>query len=254
MCVYGCDVTVLVCIAHSNAPACGFVSNNLFAKVMRSTTNMAIHWLTMIPFLVPPHCRSIEDNVNFIDYHKFLETFSVSTPTASEGGTGSSTPPPEEFSPVASPRLALQSSEGDANGFVPASDINLIESLYAQHKQMSTVFNFFDIDGSGYIWASEFLKSCESLNKVITKQEDQIENASAIMDLMDLAGNFRVSANEFFEVFRIVDINDGALGTSPIDRRSAKLVSMNKVGSNRNARKATQPSVDTSDVQLARLE
>lgn len=70
---------------------------------------------------------------------------------------------------------------------------------------MESVFRFFDRSGHGTITSAEFKKGCDLLNKTLP-EGSQITDIDKVMRAMDIADDGEVDINEFFEMFRICDI------------------------------------------------
>lgn len=91
-----------------------------------------------------------------------------------------------------------------------AKDVDIMDSLYSQRSKLEAIFNYFDSDGNGSISRAEFLQGCEVLNKVLP-EEQQLADCDHILDLMDFDRSDSIDLNEFFEVFRILDAQDGQI-------------------------------------------
>mmetsp|Transcript_16481 Transcript_16481/g.38159 ORF Transcript_16481/g.38159 Transcript_16481/m.38159 type:complete len:560 (-) Transcript_16481:262-1941(-) len=86
----------------------------------------------------------------------------------------------------------------------------LFDAMYANRSTLEIIFDFFDTNGDGIISREEFRAGCAVLNKSFPK-ESAIRDPDALLALMDLDGNDEVDVNEFFEVFRLLDVMDGKL-------------------------------------------
>jgi serine/threonine-protein phosphatase with EF-hand domain len=95
----------------------GTISRLEWAEVMQRVTMIKILWLSILPTIVPEHCLTSPNTVN---YRFFLESY-----TEHKGGTVS---PP------------ITGNENTSN---------IVDDLYGQRKQLETVFYFFDTNGDG---------------------------------------------------------------------------------------------------------
>lgn len=87
-------------------------------------------------------------------------------------------------------------------------DHDLMDSMYAQRGKLEAIFNYFDRDGNGTISREEFQQGCVLLNQTLPP-EQQLTDYNHILDLMDFDHSDSIDINEFFEVFRILDAQDG---------------------------------------------
>lgn len=67
------------------------------------------------------------------------------------------------------------------------------------------IFHFFDPTDTGHINIDSFKKGCAELNKALSWGRT-IKEMDIIFSLLDISGDKRISVNEFFEVFRVVDL------------------------------------------------
>jgi serine/threonine-protein phosphatase with EF-hand domain len=83
-----------------------------------------------------------------------------------------------------------------------------VQGMYLQQKKLTAIFRYFDADGNGTISKQEFRAGFDVLNESLPEHM-RLSDPDSIMKLMDIDGNDGVDMNEFFEIFRLLDANDG---------------------------------------------
>ncbi|CAM9645564.1 unnamed protein product, partial [Phaeothamnion confervicola] len=151
----------------------GWVTKAKWAGVMEAVTGLQIAWTQLLPLLTDP--ADLTDDK--IQWQRFINKFHVQL----------------------SERAKDQSRSGA-----------LFDAMYANRDRLEAIFRFFDSDGNGSISREEFQRGCAVINEALPEGE-RLENADAMLDVMDLDGDASIDVNEFFEVFRLVDAADGTV-------------------------------------------
>ena len=176
----------------------GEVKSEVWATIMAETTHLKIHWISMVPVLIPDEFVTDLGNIK---YKEFLEIIAVD-PNEREELPGDH----------ASEDGLVDKLSGGAAGDMAAGH-PMINALYTQHKHLETVYRFFDLDNSGAISRDHFESGCELLNKTLTEELHLPESVgvktySDLFGLLDIDGSDDVCENSFFELYRIVHTKD----------------------------------------------
>jgi len=168
----------------------GLVSSVQWEKIMAAQTELKIHWISMIPVLVPSHCV---DESGFIHYKQFMENLRAK----------------DKIDAGLAPFDQDQMSDA---GEIDSSNA-MINALYTQHKHLETVFNFFDLDQSGVITRDHFISGCDLLNKTLDAdlhlpESCGVKKYDELFDLLDIDETDDICMNSFFELYRIVHTKD----------------------------------------------
>ena len=184
----------------------GWITFIQWADVMHHVTKVDLRWMSMIPVVVPDQFikpSSADSTEHLVNYGGFLDHYLNGTGTSAKAGVD---------------------SEGGLD-----SGKSVIETLYAHHKQMEIIFNFFDEDGIGQISKEQFLNKCKLINEVDTVDENAAvsiteassssttgiqsdielvseDKAVTLFGLLDLDNDGYVDVNEFFEIYRVIDV------------------------------------------------
>ena len=189
----------------------GEVKSEVWATIMAETTHLKIHWISMVPVLIPDQCVTELGNIK---YHEFLSRIKVApqlqaadSDMASEDGLTDK----------------LSGSAADMSGGHP-----MINALYTQHKHLETVYGFFDVDNSGAISREHFVSGCELLNLTLNEelqlpQSVGVKSYDELFDLMDIDGTNDVCENSFFELYRIVHTKDRSVDAGVDDEGNVHL-------------------------------
>lgn len=162
---------------------------------------------------------NIPGKTPFVKYGNFLNNFSLSLEAA----------PADDSSPT-SPVSPANGEDGEpkpqkARPRRASMTGHLVDSLYAHHKELSTIFSFFDVKKDQVISRAEFRAGMH-----LVRQMQQQENAAAnsveggtsleagsggefgaefeaecdqLLDIMNLNGSGFIDINDFFEMFRM---------------------------------------------------
>jgi serine/threonine-protein phosphatase with EF-hands len=185
-----------------------YVTTEDWLAVMAEVTGAEVHWGSMIAVLVPPSSRNPDNNT--IHYADFINQFTLDQRKHLDR---------RRLSRRKSSNKNLSASSPDGKGGsigLEAIDerYNAIEGLYTQYKELKLVFEFFDARDCGELTVDDFVKGCEKINETLPPQS-RLQNIEELFDIADLDGSKVIIANEFFEVFRIVDMRPNA-AASPI--------------------------------------
>lgn len=173
------------------------VTVEMWAQVMGEVINTKLHWGTMLMVLVPSSCRhKVTHDVNYV---AFLNELTKSNATGGRVRKRGSLGAPRQQRRPSAEELQKQLEEAAAEKY------SMIESLYSQHKNMEAIFDFFDINDTGFIEEDEFVAQCTEINKSLSS-EHHIKKAKELFHMMDIDLTGTISANEFFEIFRIVEL------------------------------------------------
>mmetsp|Transcript_11157 Transcript_11157/g.15887 ORF Transcript_11157/g.15887 Transcript_11157/m.15887 type:complete len:700 (+) Transcript_11157:133-2232(+) len=146
----------------------GFITIEKWAGVLEHVTGLHIQWPSLVQTLV--NKDDMENNL--INWNKFLNKFHV------------------------------QLKSGSVNN---PTGTSMFDALYCDRERLEAIFRFFDTDNNGSISRDEFRKGCEIINQNLRPGE-QLEDPDAMLDIMDLDHSDSIDVNEFFEVFRLMDI------------------------------------------------
>jgi Ca2+-binding EF-hand superfamily protein len=161
----------------------GRVTKMQWAECMQSVLRLHLHWGSMLSVLVPKDSlvNVGDDSLGDIevDYMSFLGSISATVAGMDE----------------------LKDDDGLSDD---TGSITLIESLYAHHKRLETVFRWFAGDHAGVITKEDFIRGCEMLNQDLPP-ESQIKDVQKLLSIMDVSRTGEIDVNEFFEMFRLSD-------------------------------------------------
>ena len=188
-----------ILVDEADPKGTGEIKSEVWATIMRETTHLHIHWISMVPLLVPEHCVTELGNIK---YHDFLLT--IDRDPNEEGALGPGDTASED---------GLTDKLSGSDVAVTPGGQPLINALYTQHKHLETVFRFFDLDNSGAITRDHFCSGCDLLNKTLTKELQLPDSVGVktyddLFDLLDIDGTDDVCENSFFELYRIVHTKD----------------------------------------------
>lgn len=209
-----------------------FVSTEDWLAVMAEVTGAEVHWGSMLAVLVPPSSRDTENNtIHYADFlnqytldqQKHLDCRRLSRRKSSNktvGGGGGNAP----GSPCSSSPDPSQQQTDPVIGFEATEErYNAIEGLYSQYKELKLIFEFFDARNTGELTKEDFTVGCRAINETLPPDQ-QLEDTDELFRIADLDGSGILIANEFFEVFRIVNMRPGQRGASPSpDKQKAAL-------------------------------
>lgn len=176
-----------------------YVTTEDWLTVMAEVTGAEVHWGSMIAVLVPPSSRNAANNtIHYVDFmnqytldqKKHLDSRRLSRRKSSS----------RNVSVTSSP-----DGKSAGNLEAPTDRYNAIEGLYSQYKELKLVFEFFDARNCGELTVEDFVKGCEKINETLPV-ESQLQDIEELFRIADLDGSEAIIANEFFEVFRIVDM------------------------------------------------
>ncbi len=157
----------------------------------------------------------------FVLYEKFLQNFSLSAELASgavvSGGLHSGDASGDNRSNAAPVNVPSQAPNSSLSG-------HLVDSLYAHHKELATIFSFFDVKKDQVISRAEFRAGMFMIHQLQMQEEARIgagfnmpitlsndvqpdaeftAECDQLLDIMNLNGSGFIDLNEFFEMFRM---------------------------------------------------
>ena len=170
----------------------GWISVETWVTIMSAVTKLKIRWVVMTQTLIPSDGIRLSDGIDEVNFNVFLSS-------------------------VVKTNLVLDRHEENSTLLDPE---NTVEAIYGKHRKLDTVFQYFDKACTGYITKESFHIGCELLNKSLPFGYS-ISNDELIFDLLDIIEDRRISLNEFFEIFRIIDQK---YSKSAISRSSSRLM------------------------------
>ncbi len=231
----------------------GEVSVPVWADVMHKVLSLHINWENMVDVLVSEDCirrkeasapptpgRSSHDGAqtddedalsasthsktrscDFIDYRRFLDTFSLSLEVSDGETLGGSDIADSQGSDFPGGESAAGGKRKNRQQSVTGK---LVDSLYAHHHELLAIFRFFDVKKDNVISKEEFRDGMRIIRKMnkeaetegcVRTEEDSATAAAdeaefnsecdMLLEIMNLNGSGFIDINDFLEMFRVSD-------------------------------------------------
>ncbi len=182
-------------------PRTGLVTVEAWADAMRLATKVQVQWAGLRELLVQEDCVVVVE------------------PTAVASENGTVEPPPS--STLIKYEAFLDSFQVQYKRAAKNRRVatKTFDALYVNRRQLEAFFAFFDRNGDGTISREEFRVGCDTINAHLPPggEDGRIEEVDRLLDLLDFDQSNSVSANEFFECFRLLDSQGHLTSISPAE-------------------------------------
>ena len=146
---------------------------------MQSHLRLHINWLSLISTLVPLNCIKTSDGersdeLDQIDYVLFFDSFNLKMDSKATVSNTAIVSVPS----VAHVSDSAVSEEVETD--VPNNDDDkseefaLVDAIYGQHRDLFTLFSFFDHDGNQVIEREEFRRGCKLLSQLVHDEQQNL--------------------------------------------------------------------------------